>query len=986
MASDQQPPKNPFQETLNLPHTDFSIRANAQQKEPEILKRWNDEGLYQKATDKNKGKAKFILHDGPPYANGHLHIGHALSYILKDIVCKSKRMSGFHAPLVPGWDSHGLPIEIKVMTEKGLEKDREKVDRVTFKKYCRAFVQEWISIQDKELKELGKIADFQHPYITMSPGYEASILRAFATFVQKGHIERKLKTVPWCASCQTVLATAEIEYKDRKDPSIYVLFPLAAETARMTFPFLVEQNPDLKMSLAVWTTTPWTLPLNRAVVLNPTATYVVVQSKESGQAFIVAQELADKVCAEVGIEKIILAECDALALQGKKVNHPFIDGFSVPVILDESVQMGDGTACVHSAPGCGPEDYLLGVKNGLEIYSPLSADGKYIKGIMPASLEGIAIADAHKFVFTELNQKGTLLHKTSITHSYPHCWRCRNGLMFRATSQWFCDLSKNDLVKRALAEVEKITFIPERGQARLHSFIANRTEWCISRQRQWGVPIPAVMCDNCGWALLNADVVNAVADRVEKEGIEYWDRMTPQSLVADKILPENFACQECGNHDLSRFILERDILDVWFDSGVSSYAVLAQDKENLGVPADVYFEGSDQHRGWFQSSLLCGMVLYGHAPMRSIVTHGFILDEQKRKMSKSLGNVISPQDVMNKLSRDILRLWVASANFEDDLVISDKLLANITEMYKKIRNTSRFLIANLYDFDITKDAVEIDQLPAIDQYALAGLHELNKTVRAAYDEYHFSLVVQAINTYCTNDLSAVYLDILKDRLYVEKPNSFLRRAAQTTMYHILDVLTHLMAPVLSFLAEEISDFYQKDKLESIHLHDFSVPLDVWHHLASLLKPEQLRVYLPEQEATAVAYAISKRGQWTMLEALRTAVLKSIEVKREQGSIKHSYEATVTLWIDPTSPEYALMESFIAELNHKHEDVLRFFKDWFIVSQVVIAPQPTGLEQSMVPWAFVVAEHAQGIKCPRCWRWDNTSDADGLCNRCQNAVK
>lgn len=975
--------KNPFQDTLNLPKTDFSIRANSAQKEPEILQRWQTEDIYKKTAEKNEGEEKFILHFGPPYANGNLHIGHSLSETLKDILCKAKRMAGFHVPLVPGWDCHGLPIELKVTAELDPEKKGLSVDRATFKKYCRDYAQRWIDIQKGELKEQAIFADYDHAYITMDPGYEASTLRALAAFIERGHIERKLKTVPWCGSCQTVLATAEIEYKDRKDPSLYVLFPFDDKTARVTFPFLFEKKPELTISLAVWTTTPWTLPLNRAVVLNPTAVYVVLQGKEENQAFIVAKDCADKVCAELGIEKVVLSECDSIVFDGKRVGHPFIENFDVPVLLDDIVQIGEGTACLHSAPGCGPEDYLFGVKNGLEIFSPLSADGKYTKGIMPESLEGLSIADGQKMVFTMLGQKSAILHKTTLSHSYPHCWRCHNGLMFRATNQWFCDLSKNDLINRTLTEIEKTTFVPERGKARLHSFIANRSEWCISRQRQWGVPIPAVMCQACGWTLLSTDFVRAVAGHVAQEGVEFWDRMTMDALIEAQVLPEDFACDGCHNHEKNRFTLERDILDVWFDSGASSYAVLAQKPETLGVPADVYFEGSDQHRGWFQSSMLCGMVLYDQAPMKTIVTHGFVVDEHKRKMSKSIGNVVAPKDVIAKNSRDILRLWVASADFVDDLVISDKLLGNIAEMYRKIRNTCRFLIANLYDFDITTDAVEVEDMLAIDQYALAHLHEIDNTIRAAYDNYHFSTVVQTLNGYCTNDLSAVYLDILKDRLYVEKPDGLVRRSAQTVMYNILDVLTRLMAPVLSFLAEELSDSYQKGKQESIHLQDFTQSLDVWGHLAQELQSD--RDYEGAvQDAGVVTYGLQKRGQWNALTELRDAVLKAIEPKRTAGVVKHSYEAHVTLWLDPASQEGGLINQFVADLKLK-EDFIRFFKDWFVVSHVTFAVDDKGLEASVVPWLAVAVEHAQGGKCPRCWRWDQNDHKDGLCKRCASVL-
>lgn len=952
---DEKAPKNPYQATLNLPTTGFSIRANAAITEPEILARWERDGLSERATHQNKGKKKFILHDGPPYANGNLHLGHALTYILKDTVCKAKRMQGMHAPLVPGWDCHGLPIELKVTTERGLEKSRDALDRVTFKKYCREFVQHWIAVQRSELKELGKLADYDHAYVTMDPGYEASIVRAFATFVEKGHIERKLKTVPWCGSCQTVLATAEIEYKDRKDPSITVLFPFEQSTAHMVFPFLLEKKPNLTISFAVWTTTPWTLPLNRAVVLNPTAVYSVLQGRTPDEAFIVAKELADKVCAQLGLEKIELAEADAIVFEKTRVQHPFIAGATVPVLHDQMVQVAEGTACLHSAPGCGPDDYVFGVKNGLEIFSPLSSDGKYTKGILPTELEGMPIADGGIWVIKALAANGRLLHKASITHSYPHCWRCHNGLMFRATNQWFCDLQKNNLVQRALAEIEQINFVPERGRARLRSFIGNRAEWCISRQRQWGVPITAVLCDRCPSVLLDASFIRSVADRIAREGIEFWDRMDVPALIHEGLLPATFVCRDCGNADHATFKLERDILDVWFDSGASSYAVLAQDEENLGIPADLYFEGSDQHRGWFQSSLLCGMVLFGHTPTKGIATHGYIVDEQRRKMSKSLGNGIAPDEVIKKYSRDILRLWAASADYEDDLVISEKLLQNVAEIYRKIRNTCRFMVANIHDFDVTRDSVPVSELTQLDQYALARLHALDAVVRAAYNSYNFAGVVQALNNYCVNTLSAVYLDILKDRLYVEAPTSQLRRSAQTVLWYTLDAMTRLMAPVLSFLAEELSDTYQKDKVVSIHLQDFAqVPVVTGLH----------------QQA------------WNGLEQLRDAVLKGIEIQRAAGIIKHPYEAAVTVTLDVSTPEAQAMQEFIASLAlGGSEAVSWFFKEWLIVSRVTIV---TGVidQATTVAWLDVAVGRADGVKCPRCWQWGASAHADGLCPRCE----
>ncbi len=973
--------KNPFQHTLNLPQTEFSIRANSATKEPEILKRWEEWDLYKKGTLKNKGKKKFILHDGPPYANGHLHIGHALTYILKDIVCKSKRMSGLYAPLIPGWDCHGLPIELKVLGELGSERAREGVDRVTFKKYCREYAKKWIAIQREELKDLGKLADYDAAYLTMSKQYEADILRAFELFVKDGYIERKEKTVPWCGACQTVLAAAEIEYKDRKDPSIYVNFPLDDRTARLLFPYIFENQPNFKIGFLVWTTTPWTLPLNRAVVLNPNSKYSIIQSSNPDQGFIVGKDLAGAVCSALNIEKKEICEFDSDVVVGRKAIHPFIPDLHVPVLADAMVTTSDGTACLHCAPGCGPEDYMFGVRNGLEIFSPLSADGKYTYGIMPSDLEGKTIDEGQVWVIKRLVELENLVHKTSITHSYPHCWRCHKGLMFRATKQWFCDLQKNDLVKRSLQEIEKINFIPDWGKNRLLAFTSNRTEWCLSRQKSWGVPIPAVLCQYCDQEFTSAEFIQKVAEKVEKDGIEYWDVVSIEDLNKQGFLPDEFCCAKCGNSDLNKFKKETDILDVWFDSGVSHFAVLARDKENLGVPADLYLEGSDQHRGWFQSSLLCSMVINKHTATKGILTHGFVVDQTKHKMSKSVGNVVAIQDVIKGYSRDILRLWVASSDYEGDVVISEKLLGNLSEVYKKIRNTCRFLISNLYDFDITKDGVSFKDMINIDQYAMLKLAEVDKIVREAYENNRFSMVVSTLNNYCANDLSALYLDIVKDRLYVEKADGQLRRSAQTVLYSILDTITRLMAPILSFLAEEVSDFYQKNKTESIHLQDFLSPVIV----------QERKGVAPEAVIADNVQRFDEPGAkintWILLEAMRDVILKAIEVLREKGVVKHSLEAKVLLHIRQDVQEGKHLLDFIKDLSEK-EDANRFFKDWFIVSQVDFKSSDKQLASTDLSWLHVKIERADGMKCLRCWQWVEVSTdcSQQLCDRCIDVIK
>ncbi len=983
--STQSKNKNPFQGTLNLPKTDFSLRANAANNEPEVLKKWDDQNLSSVSFKHNEGEEKFILHDGPPYANGNIHLGHVLNKVLKDIVAKYKRMSGLHVPVTPGWDCHGLPSELKVAKEKAKELDvldslQDK--KLALKKYCREYVNKWINIQREEFKNLGILMDWDNPYITMSSEYESSILVAFSKFVKDGYIERKNKTVPWCASCGTVLAAAEIEYKDRKDPSTYVLFELDKKDKESIF----SKFSDYEINFLIWTTTPWTLPLNRAVVLNSNAKYALLDIK-SNKTIIVASKLVDKLCEKLEIDKNILLEFDSTILANSKANHPFIQNLQVPIILDHSVLLDEGTACVHSAPGCGPEDYVLGIKNDLEIYSPLSVDGKYTDKIEPKELEGMLVTEGQFWVLKKLKEVGRLLHKSNITHSYPHCWRCHNGLMFRATEQWFCNLKKKDLVENALKEIESIKFYPDWGKTRLYSFVSNRTEWCISRQRTWGVPIPAIICKKCGNAHLTLELVSNVAKHVKEHGIEFWDKVSLKGLIDLKILSASFICNSCKNNNLEDFRKETDILDVWFDSGVSSFAVLQQNK-NLGFPADLYLEGSDQHRGWFQSSLLSSMVLNNKAQTKIIVTHGFTVDEKGHKMSKSLGNVIAPDEVIKKYSRDVLRLFVASVDYQSDIAVSGDALKNVMQAYKKIRNTCRFMLSNLYDFDFEKDLVAYDDLLLVDKYALNKLYVLNENILNSYQEYNFAQVFHLLNRFCTTDLSALYLDISKDRLYTEKADSVLRRSAQTIIYQILNTITHLMAPVLSFLSEEVSDFYQKDKNESIHLQDFVPVVNIWDKLKAA-KSTNLEATITARLRTMgtienITYDVLMTGAWNNFECLRDAVLKAIEDKRKQDLIKHSLEAKVTLYLDKNSEE-AQSIGFLLDNLSESENINRFYKDWFIVSQIELVDSNDGLEESELSWVNIKVEHAAGDKCPRCWQWEETDNSEKLCKRCADIL-
>ncbi len=951
-----------YKDTLNLPTTSLNIRANAAEREPALRSHWEEIQLQAKyfkkqATDTvlhydklytesnlhvglalrpswdvvmpkpkylEQESAPFVLHYGPPYANGHLHVGHALTYVLKDMVVRSERMNGRSVSAVPGWDCHGLPIELKVASETG---DLRTTDPAAFKKACRAYAMRWKEVQEKEMKELGICAEWDKRYMTMDPSYEADIMRSLATFVEKGYIERKGKTVPWCFSCQTVLATAEIEHAERKDPSCYIMFPLM-------------DNP--RRALLIWTTTPWTIPLNRAVVLNPTANYAVVVLAD-GREVIVGADLVASLMPILGEGATVLTTIPSSQLIGMRALHPIVDGFTVPVISDDGVSTTDGTACLHSAPGCGPDDYVMGIKNNLEIYSPLSSDGKYTNEIMPQELAGMPIADGQWWVLKQLQERGALLHKTSIKHAYPHCWRCRNGLMFRATDQWFCSLDKHNLVARTQEALNGIAFIPSWGKTRLDAFLGNRTEWCISRQRSWGVPITALFNTVTGQHFLTPELIRGVADKVAVEGIEYWDRVTIAQLRTDGLLPTELT----GVAD-EHIRKETDILDVWFDSGVSHAAVIAARGGSL--PVDMYFEGSDQHRGWFQSAVLTSMVLHDKAPMKTIVTHGFVMDAQGHKMSKSRGNVVDPKEVVKKYGADVLRLWVASVDYERDVVISDTLLTQTAEVYRKIRNTCRFLLANLYDFNPETDCVSFDQMQLLDRYALHQAITTLNMARQWYSEYAFASIVQLLARYCSVELSAHYLDMSKDRLYVEGKASVERRSAQTAQYYILTVLNQMIAPLLPFTADDIYlAAPYTDKQQSIHLQQF------------------LALHVPIAGSSEM---------WESLHELRAAILQEIEKVRATGLIKHSLEAALVL----RGLEEGQYQKTFAQLRTVlgTQSITEFLIEWCIVSQCTLVPSTTNNEEVMI-----TVSSAAGTKCPRCWHWFESNGA--ICKRCAAVI-
>lgn len=925
-----------FKDTLNLPRTEFPLRSQASKEDAALLARWEEEKLSQESSALNVGAQKYIVHDGPPYANGPLHLGHAYNKILKDILTKSRRMMGYHVPVVPGWDCHGLPIELKVSQEQ------PGLSRAALKKACRAYAQKWIDEQKSEFKKLGVLMDWDNPYTTMDPLFEAQTVRALGKLVKNGYIERKNKTVAWCASCQTTLASAEIEYKDRKDPSVYALFSLTAESQQKLFPHISDP-----VSVLIWTTTPWTLPLNRAVLANATASYNLVEIHN--KKLIIGSLATEKLCTALQTEYTILTTFSGEQLKNLKVMHPFITDFHVPVILDDSVELNEGTAFVHCAPGCGPIDYEIGVKNGLEIYSPVSPAGLYTSEIRPQELVNLSTTQGQGWVITKLMENGALLHKGSLTHSYPHCWRCHNGLIFRATRQWFFDLGKNNVQEKALQAIESIAFIPPQGKNFLKATIAHRWEWCLSRQRVWGTPIPGLLCSSCDYVYMTPELIEKVALGIEKEGIEFWDTVTLEELISpDKV------CPQCKTHT---FVKEQDILDVWFDSGVTHYAVLLSRPE-LSFPADVYLEGIDQHRGWFQSSLLTSMVLEEAPCMKTIMTHGFATDAKGQKMSKSKGNVVSPADIIQKIGTDGLRLWVASIGLENDPTVSPTLLENVAEVHRKIRNTLRFLLSVLYDFDPVSDALDTSLMLPIDKRAVEQIAELNFLVQEEYKKAYFTGITHKIADYCTVELSARYFDIIKDRLYVEEPRGQLRRSAQTACSLILDTLTKLIAPIVSFTAEQVASQYQKEK-KSIHLQLFS----------------QLR-----RDVRAGSDA-----QWKALYELRSVVLKAIELLREEGIVKQSMEAQLTLSID-FSGRYACLKDFIGLLPNDYSFEM-FLKEFCIVSQVTVVQNKEGLASTAHREISLRVAQAEGNKCPRCWQWDKQADpATNVCRRCASLLK
>lgn len=929
-----------YKDTLNLPKTAFPMRASLPQNEPRQVQKWEDERTYFQVLRAKEKRHKFVLHDGPPYANGHIHIGHALNKILKDIIVKYRAMTGHAAPYVPGWDCHGLPIELQVEKDIGRAK-KLSMSKADIRRLCREYAEKFISIQREEFKRLGVLGDWEHPYRTLDAKYEAQEIRELGKIVESGALYRQKKPVYWCASCVTALAEAEVEYEEHGSPSIYVKFPV--QNAQGLFPV----DPVNSVSFVIWTTTPWTLPANQAIAVHPQFIYRHVKTPKG--ELILNQELIPALMKALGYAaedfEVIEGAWSGVELEGIVCRHPWLER-DVKVILGDFVTQDQGTGVVHIAPGHGQEDYEVGVRYGLPVTAPIDPEGKFT--VEAGDLKGESVFKADARIIQKLADASALIKEDKLVHSYPHCWRCKKPVIFRATEQWFVSMEKNALRQEALGTIDRVHWIPPWGKDRIRGMLESRPDWCISRQRSWGVPIPAVYCRGCNQALLSQPLCEHVAAIFEKDGSDAW-YLRPLA----ELLPQDFKCPQCGGNEFTR---EEDILDVWFDSGVSWAAVVEQDPR-LGGRADLYLEGSDQHRGWFHTSLLTALATRGEAPYVSVLTHGFTLDGRGRKMSKSLGNVISPQEIIKNSGAEILRLWAAAEDFREDVRISDEILNRLIEAYRRLRNTARFLISNLYDFDPNADTISAQDLDEMDRWILQRSQIVLGRCRTAYEKYEFHVVYHTLNNFCSVDLSAQYLDIVKDRLYCEATKSTTRRAAQTTLYRILDTLVHLMAPILSFTAEEIWGY---------------MPVDTGRPASIFFSP------MPEVD-TALRDELLL-GKWDRIFRERSEVLKALEQARSAGIIGHSLDARVVL--EPREGDH---RSILAELVRSDRTRLQ---DLLIISQAreTAGQNGTGLsyESELLNCTIRVAK-ADGAKCDRCWKYDpqvgEVANHPTVCPRC-----
>jgi isoleucyl-tRNA synthetase len=926
-----------YSKTLNLPTTDFPMRANLPNKEPEFLKFWEENKLYEQKLEQHAGHKKFVLHDGPPYANGKIHMGTALNKILKDIVIKYKFAQGFDTPYVPGWDTHGMPIEHAAIKNLGL--DRSKLDTLVLRNECKNYALKWLDEQRNDFKRLGVIGDWEHPYVTLTHDFEATQIKVFGEMAKKGYIYKGKKAVYWCPSCETALAEAEIEYGEEKSPAIFVKFPLIKDNGK-----LPEAAKGKPVYVVIWTTTPWTLPANVAIALHPDFEYAWVECE--GEVLFMAKDMLEQVGKTCHKDlSHIIGTCKGKDMEYAECKHPFktIDRKSL-IVLADYVTLDAGTGCVHTAPGHGTDDFETGLRYKLPIISPVDKQGK-LYGPEAAQFAGMFVFDANIPVLKYLAEIGMLFGKESIRHQYAHCWRCKNPIIYRATEQWFASVDGfRDAALNAIAN--EVKWIPSWGESRIHNMVAERHDWCISRQRVWGVPIPIFYCEKCGEHLVNDETINAVSELFAKEGSDAWWAHT-----AEEILPKGTKCPKCG-HD--HFRKEKDIMDVWFDSGSSHFAV-AQKRKELCWPVDMYLEGSDQHRGWFQSSLLTSVAVTGHAPYKAVLTHGYVVDGDGRKMSKSLGNTVAPQDVIKQYGADIVRLWAASSDYKADIRISKVILKQLAEVYRKIRNTMRFILGNTSDFDYATDKVEFKDMPELDQWALMHLQLLKKEVKAAYEAYDFHVLYHAIHNFCAVEMSSFYLDIIKDRLYVSKANDKARRSAQTVMYEVLMDLEVMLTPILSFTTEEVWQYMKKPA---------NAPLSV----QMLPWPEVKEEYInAEQEA-----------KWDNFIAIRSEITKVLEGARREKKIGNSLDAQVELYADGEALK-------ILKSVEKDLPTLLIVSQAKLLEGAAQGAEATGREDLKV-----TVKPAAGHKCERCWIYSDTVGTDPehptLCARCAAVVK
>ena len=948
-----------LKKTVNLPQTDFSQKANLGQAEPARLKKWSENKLYEKIRDARKGSPKFILHDGPPYANADIHIGTALNKILKDFVIKSRTMMGFDAPFVPGYDCHGLPIETHV-EKKLAEKGKNKVELpvATFRRICREHASNAMNGQTRDFSRLGILGEWENPYLTMSHEYESETARLFGRFLDRGYVYKGLRPVYWCIHDQTALAEAEVEYKLHTSPSIYVKFPLASDSS--------ELDPSLagkKVSLVIWTTTPWTIPANLGIAVHPDFEYAAVEHGD--EILIIAAELVGFVVVKCGIGGVnedgerqmpnILAKFKGSKLEGMKARHPWIDRESL-VMTGEHVTLGGesdaeteldvseareksetgkaGTGLVHTAPGHGHDDFIIGKKYGLEIYCPVDNGGRYISDV--DGFAGEEIFKANPKIVELMRENGSLLYSEDYEHRYPHCWRCKKPVVFRATPQWFITMDQTattgeniSLRENSLKQLEQIKWLPAWGESRMGNMLKGRPDWCVSRQRSWGVPIPVFYCNGCDETIADSKIIDHVADIFAKETADAWYAKNETEL-----LPHGFKCPKCSGVDFRK---ETDILDVWFDSGSSCVAVLETRGDTLHFPADVYLEGGDQYRGWFNSSLMCGLAAHDRSPYKQIITHGWVVDGQGKQMHKSAGNAISPNDVVGKSGAEILRLWAAAVDYTEDMRCSDEILQRVTDAYRKFRNTLRYALGNLAGFDPERDSVESGAMLEIDRWAIASFNEAAKSVTRSYENYDFQAAYQTLYNLVTVTLSARYFDIIKDRLYICSPNSVERKSAQTALYMIADGLSRLLAPILAFTSDEAYENLPGRKFESVHLAEFPNASDV--------------------NASDII------SRWEKLFAIRDEVLKTLEDSRNQKVIGSSLEAKVIISAD--SETFEFLGSYLAELRYI-----------FIVSQV---------ELSKGDSLSITVARAEGEKCERCWNYSTrvgeSAELPTVCERC-----